>query len=276
MGLQGVILSWSGVVADDESLHLQAINQLLVEENLRPWNLGWPKSGSPGQRELYRLQYLGRPDRERLPALWGDQGRVLSPKQREELLKRKALYYQQALQGQRELPLIPGLAETLETLERLQLKVGLLCGQSAAEVTAFLERFQTCGLALRRLTDGVSYRVTGDDADPIDPMFSPGHWHRLLLQQMELPAQACLSIEATYPGIQAARSAGIPVLALATFFPLHMLQRRANWAVDGHHQVEWERIQNWFASGQDRPSTPVEAEAEAGSCKRCQGEQPQP
>jgi beta-phosphoglucomutase len=79
MGLQGVILSWSGVVADDENLHLQAINQLLVEENLRPWNLCWPKSGSPGQRELYRLQYLGRPDRERLPALWGDQGRVLSP-----------------------------------------------------------------------------------------------------------------------------------------------------------------------------------------------------
>ncbi|MFS8829805.1 HAD family phosphatase [Synechococcus sp. R8-2] len=273
MGLQGVILSWSGVVADDENLHLQAINQLLVEENLRPWNLCWPKSGSPGQRELYRLQYLGRPDRERLPALWGDQGRVLSPKQLEELLKRKALYYRQALQGQRELPLIPGLAETLETLERLQLKVGLLCGQSAAEVAAFLERFQPCCPALTRLTDGGSYRVTGDDAGP---MLSPGHLHRLLLQRMELPAQACLSIEATYSGIQAARSAGIPVLALATFFPLHMLQRRANWAVDGYHQVEWDRIQNWFAGGQDRPSTPVEAEAEAGSFKGSQGEQPQP
>jgi beta-phosphoglucomutase len=100
--------------------------------------------------------------------------------------------------------------------------------------------------------------------------------HRLLLQRMELPAQACLSIEATYPGIQAARSAGIPVLALATFFPLHMLQRRANWAVDGYHQVEWERIRNWFAGGQDRPSTPVEAEAEAGSFKGSQGGQPQP
>jgi beta-phosphoglucomutase-like phosphatase (HAD superfamily) len=85
---------------------------------------------------------------------------------------------------------------------------------------------------------------------------------------MELPAQECLSIEATYSGIQAARSAGIPVLALATFFPLHMLQRRANWAVDGYHQVEWDRIQNWFAGGQDRPSTP---EAEAGSFKGSQG-----
>lgn len=79
MGLQGVILSWSGVVADDENLHLQAINQLLVEENLRPWNLCWPKSGSPGQRELYRLQYLGRPDRERLPALWGSRGGCSTP-----------------------------------------------------------------------------------------------------------------------------------------------------------------------------------------------------
>jgi beta-phosphoglucomutase len=161
----------------------------------------------------------------------------------------------------------------LETLERLQLKVGLLCGQSAAEVAAFLERFQPCCPALIQLTDVGSYRVTGDDAGP---MLSPGHLHRLLLQRMELPAQACLSIEATYPGIQAARSAGIPVLALATFFPLHMLQRRANWAVDGYHQVEWDRIRNWFAGGQNRPSTPVEAEAEAGSFKGSQGGQPQP
>ncbi|MFQ3614937.1 MAG: HAD family phosphatase, partial [Cyanobacteriota bacterium] len=57
MALQGVILSWSGVVAEDEGLHLEAINRLLVEENLRPWD--------PTQRELYRLQYLGQPDRER-------------------------------------------------------------------------------------------------------------------------------------------------------------------------------------------------------------------
>ncbi|MFT0814385.1 HAD family hydrolase [Synechococcus sp. OH20] len=260
MALQGVILNWSGVVADDEGLHLQAINQLLVEENLRPWTVvatqRWPQSGS--QRELYRLHYLGRPDRERLPALWGEQGRVLNPKQLEELLKRKALYYRQALEGHTEWSLIPGLAETLETLERLQLKVGLLCGQSTAELSAFLERFQSRCPALTRLAG--SYRVTGDEA--------PGQRHRLLLQRMELSAQACLSIEATYPGIQSARSAGIPVLALATFFPLHLLQRRANWAADGYHQVEWDRIRDWFAGRQDRPSTPAGG---ASSCKSSQG-----
>ncbi|MEN9226267.1 MAG: HAD family phosphatase [Thermostichus sp. HHBFW_bins_43] len=234
MALQGVILSWSGIVADDEGLHLQAINQVLVEENLRPWDLK--------QKERYRLQYLGQPDRERLVSLWGEQGRVLNPKQLVDLLERKALYYRQALEAQPRLPLIPHLVETLEKLEQLHLKVGLLCGQSAAEVSYFLER--------SHLDRYFSCQVTGDDADP---MLAPGHLHRLLLERMGLPAGDCLSLEATYPGIQAARSAGIPVLAIATLFPLHMLQRRANWVVDGYNQVEWERLQNWFATGRDRP-----------------------
>lgn len=241
MALQGVILSWSGVVADDEGLHLHAINQVLLEENLRPWDLG-----SREQKELYRLHYLGRPDWERLPALWQAQGRVLSPKQREELLRRKALYYQQALQEQKGSLFVPGLAEALEKLERLQLKVGLVSGHAAAEVEAFLERFPCPALA--RLTHDFRYRVTGEAGDP--------QLHRLLLERMGLSPQECLSFEATYAGIQAARSQGIPVLALATFFPLHMLQRRANWAVDGYPQVEWERLQTWFATGQDRPADP--------------------
>jgi beta-phosphoglucomutase len=246
MALQGVILSWSGVVADDEGLHLHAINQVLLEENLRPWDLG-----SREQKELYWLHYLGRPDWERLPALWQAQGRVLSPKQREELLRRKALYYQQALQEQKGSLLVPGLAEALEKLERLQLKVGLVSGHAAAEVEAFLERFPCPALA--RLTHDFRYRVTGEAGDPA---LSPGQLHRLLLERMGLSPQECLSFEATYAGIQAARSQGIPVLALATFFPLHMLQRRANWAVDGYPQVEWERLQTWFATGQDRPADP--------------------
>ena len=239
MTLQGVILTWSGVVADDEELHLYAINQVLLEENLRPWDLG-----SPAQKELYRLHHLGQPDRESLLALWQAQGRVLSPRQQEGLLQRKALYYRQALQEQKGSLLVPGLAEALEKLEQLRLKVGLLSGHAAIEVEAFLERFPCPALA--RLTHDFRYRVTGEAGDP--------QLHRLLLERMGLSPQECLSFEATYAGIQAARSQGIPVLALATFFPLHMLQRRADWAVDGYPHVEWERLQTWFATGQDRPA----------------------
>lgn len=244
MALQGVILSWSGVVAEDEGLHLEAINRLLLEENLRPWD--------PKQKELYRLQYLGQPDRERLPSLWGNQGRVLNPKQLEELLERKALYYHQALTAQASLPLVPGLVETLEKLKQLQLSVGLVCGQSAAEVNF--------ALGLCHLEPYFPFVVTGDEGDTL--LSSPGQLHRLLLERMGLQAGECLSIEATYPGIRAARSVGIPVLAIATLFPLHMLQRRANWVVDGYNQIEWERLQNWFATGQDRPPVLAKQEEE--------------
>ncbi|MGQ9836856.1 MAG: HAD family hydrolase [Cyanobacteriota bacterium] len=247
MALQGVILSWSGVVADDEALHLQAINRLLVEENLRPWD--------PKQKELYRLQYLGQPDRERLLSLWGNQGRILNPKQLAELLERKALYYQQALAAQAQLPLIPGLLETLEKLRQLHLSVGLVCGQSAAEVNFALAAYHLETYFPSVITVDPTDRPE-DKGEPLSS--SLGRLHRLLLERMGLQAGECLSIEATYPGIRAARSVGIPVLAMATLFPLHMLQRRANWVVDGYNQIEWERLQNWFVTGQDRP--PVLAE----------------
>ncbi|MEN9203998.1 MAG: HAD family phosphatase [Thermostichus sp. DG_1_6_bins_120] len=248
MALRGVILSWSGVVAEDEALHLEAINRLLVEENLRPWDLSGPTSE---QKQLYRLQYLGQPDRECLLNLWREQGRVLNPKQLAELLERKALYYREAVGSQKRFPLVSDLVETLEKLAQLRVSVGLVCGQSAAEVNCVLSRCH--------LKDYFPTMVTGDDGEG-DPRLSPGYLHRLLLERMGLQAAECLSIEATYPGIRAARSVGIPVLTVATLFPLHMLQRRANWVVDRYNQIEWERLQNWFATGQDRPPLPVEQE----------------
>jgi phosphoglycolate phosphatase/beta-phosphoglucomutase len=63
------------------------------------------------------------------------------------------------------------------------------------------------------------------------------------LPELNLKPQECLAIEDTFPGIQAAKRAGISVVGVANSYPFHMLQRQANWAVDYLKDLEIDRVQ---------------------------------
>ncbi|NJK62522.1 MAG: HAD family phosphatase [Synechococcaceae cyanobacterium SM2_3_1] len=238
MTLKAVLLGYSGVVVNDENVHAEVINQLLLADNLRPLNLA--------DQQGYRLLYMGHRDAERIRTLWGERGRVLPPKQLQTLLEQKEQLYQQAMQQRSRIPLIPHLVETLERLHRLDLDIILVSGNAAGEVQEVLRRCQ--------LESFFRLQITGSDL-PLDKIDSPGYLHRLALEHLSLTARECLGIEATYPGLAAGQAAAISMLGIATLFPLHMLQRRANWVVDGLAQVEWDRLCRWFATGEDRPPT---------------------
>ena len=55
------------------------------------------------------------------------------------------------------------------------------------------------------------------------------------------PAQ-CLAIEDTPAGITAAKQAGMQVVGIANTYPLHMLQRQADWTVDYLNEIELDRV----------------------------------
>ncbi len=244
--LQAVLFGFSGVILDDEPIQAEVINRLLLSANLRPLNLKDPT--------FYRDEYLGRGDVERLRAIWSDQGRVLKPDPLELLLRQKREIYVEIMAQQLELPIIPDLHQTLLEFQRRGSRLGLVTGVNGGEVDYVLDR-----LNLRSLFTVV---VTGSD-QPQDPGLSPSYLHELALARLEIPATDCLGIEASYPGIAALKTAGITALAIATQFPLQMLQRRANWAIDRYVQLnlklpnndqlmEWDRIYHWFEARQDR------------------------
>lgn len=236
MALRAVLLGFTGVVVDDEHYHAEAINRLLIEDNLRPIDLQ--------DRQTYRLQYLGKPDADRLRQLWGDRGRVLQPEQVIQKLARKQEFYIQQIQELARLPLIPYLVETLERIESLGLQLGLVSGLCHQEIDYLLSRTQ--------LGSRFAVTITGDELTD-KPTHAPGALHQQALTHLGLEPSECLGIEACYTGISSGKSVHIPVLSIATLFPLHMLQRRADWAVDGLAQVEWDRLMNWYATGEDRP-----------------------
>ncbi len=236
MALRAVLLGFTGVVVDDERYHAEAINQLLIEDNLRPVDLQ--------DRESYRLHLLGRADVDRIRQLWGDRGRVLQPDQLKTKLARKQQIYIEQIEELTRLPLIPHLVELIEKSESLGLQLGLVSGTGDAEVKYLISRTQ---LGSRFATCVTGEILLDQDEAGLKILY------RIALAQLGIEPSECLGIEASYAGIAAGQALHIPMLSIASLFPLHMLQRRADWAVDGLAQIEWDRLMEWYATGKDRP-----------------------
>jgi HAD superfamily hydrolase (TIGR01509 family) len=226
--LKAVLFDFNGVIINDEPIHEKLIEQLLLEENLRP------RSGE------FREFCLGRSDRVCLQEILAQRGRVVSEAYLDSLIARKALAYTQALANLDKLPIYPGVEDILFKLSGCQFAI--VSGALRSEIEAVLER--------SRLQKYFPVIVAGDDLTVSKP--NPDGYllaiERLNREcpQLQLSAHNCLAIEDTFAGIQAAKAAGVSVVGVANSYPFHMLQRTANWTVDYLIDLEIERIQQYF------------------------------
>ena len=231
MVLKAVLFDFNGVIINDEAIHEQLIEQLLIEENLRL-----------AAGEFSRV-CLGRSDRACLSELLASRGRVVTEDYLMDLMVRKARAYQRQLEGLEKLPIYPGLADLMFNLRAAQLKLAVVSGALRSEVELVLQKSQ--------LAAYFSLIVAGDDITASKP--EPDGYllavERLNQQHPELNLQPseCLAIEDTPAGIQAAKRAGIPVVGVANTYPFHMMQRQANWAVDYLSDLELERVQQVYS-----------------------------
>lgn len=229
--LKAVLFDFNGVIMNDEPLHEKLIEQLLIEENLRP------RDGE------FRQFCLGRSDRVCLRDLLTNRGRVVSDSYLEELISRKAQAYVQTLKSLEELPIYPGVIDIVAKFRANDWKLAVVSGALRAEIELVLARSQ--------LLDAVSVIVSGDDISTSKP--APDGYllaiERLNGEFADLQIQPadCLAIEDTFAGIQAAKAAGISVVGVANSYPFHMMQRQANWAVDYLTDLELDRLEQFFA-----------------------------
>jgi HAD superfamily hydrolase (TIGR01509 family) len=240
MTLKAVLFDFNGIIINDEPLHQRLIEQLLLEENLRP------------KADDFWQFCLGRSDRACLIDLFANRGRVLTDKSLDDLVARKSRAYRQQLETLEKLPVYPGLADLIFQLRAAHLKMAVVSGALRSEIELVLTRTQ--------LMQYFTVIVAADDISHSKPD-PQGYWlavERLNQQHSDLNLQPheCLAIEDTFPGIQAAKSAGIPVVGVANTYPLHMLQRRANWAVDYLSELELDRVQMTFAGTQPQQFVP--------------------
>jgi len=231
MTLKAVLFDFNGVIIKDEAIHQQLIEEILIEENLRP---------SPQE---YREICLGRSDRVCITELLKRRGRFVSESYLNQLVIRKAGAYHRQLETLPKLPIYPGLEDLIFKIRVAQLPMGVVSGALRCEVELVLNR---AGLAQH-----FSVIVAGDDIKVSKP--EPDGYllavERLNQQYPNLKAQAseCLAIEDTPAGIQAAKRAGMQVVGVANTYPFHMLQRQASWTIDYLHELELDRVQQVYS-----------------------------
>jgi HAD superfamily hydrolase (TIGR01509 family) len=228
--LKAVLFDFNGVIINDEAIHDKLIDQLLIEENLRP------------KRGELRQICLGRSDRACLQDLFGSRDRILSEANLNRLINRKSTAYQQELSNLEKLPIYSGLSDILFNIHAAQLKTAIVTGALRSEVTTVLERAE--------LSTEFPVMVTGDELFPSKPepdiyLLAVKRLNEVYPGLNLLPAN-CLAIEDTFVGITAAKKAGIPVVGVANTYPFHMLQRCANWTVDYLSDLELDRVRQSY------------------------------
>lgn len=238
MTLKAVLFDFNGVIINDEPLHEKLIEQILIEENLRP---------IPGE---FQQVCLGRSDRVCLTELLNRRGRVVSESYLIQLMQRKAQAYQQQLDSMQKLPLYSGLDHLIFQVRSLHLKLAIVSGAMRSEIELVLNR--------AKLAAHFPVIVAGDDITTSKP--EPDGYllavERLNQEYPDLQLQPseCLAIEDTPAGIQAAKRAGISVVGVANTYPFHMMQRQGNWAVDYLCDLDLQWVQQVLSAANPQPA----------------------
>lgn len=238
MVLKAVLFDFNGVIINDEPIHEKLIEQLLIEENLRP------------KRGEYRQYCLGRSDRACLNDILIRRGRFVSDAVLNGLIARKTQAYQSQLQAIETLPIFPGLEDFILKLQAAGIKLAVVTGALRGELELVLNK--------TNLAQYFSASVTADEVKASKP--APDGYllavERLnqIYPDLNLQPSECLVIEDTQAGITAAKRAGMDVVGIAHTYPFHMLQRQANWTVDYFSDLELERIQEVYSRTDPQPS----------------------
>ncbi len=235
MTLKAVLFDFNGVIINDEWLHQELLEQLLIAENLRP---------DPNE---FREVCVGRRDRDCLRALLERRGRVPNDANLDQLLRQKAQTYRDRIDALPKLPIYPGVEDFIYRLRVAHIPMAIVTGAGRTEVDAVLTR---AGFA-----DFFTTVVSGEEVGAGKPA-PDGYLLAVDRLQSAIPtthfqSDDCLVIEDSYPGIAAAKAAGMQVVGVANSHPFQMMQRRANWAVDYLHEVELERLMRYY-EGRER------------------------
>ncbi len=231
MSLKAVLFDFKGVVINDESIHQELIEEVILAENLRP-----------PDKEEYQKICLGKSDRACFQDLLARRGRVVSADYLQNLIESKTRAYQKKLAELESLPIYPEIKDSMAQIQAAGLQIAVVSGALKAEIESILDRSD--------LKQYINAIVAGDDLVASKPQ-PDGYLLAVELlnrndPSLQLRPFNCLAIEDTEVGIEAAKNAGMQVLAVANTYPLHLLQRKANWAIDYLWELELDRIKKVF------------------------------
>lgn len=208
MSLKAVLFNFHGVIINDNFIHKQLIDNILLKENLRP--------SQGNYQELYLKDILAK------------KGRIVSDEYLNKLMEEKAKAYENIVSQMSDLPIFDKVMEFILHLQTHNLNLAIITDTLPQEAEYILQRIN--------VKEYFSVIVGANEVKTFKP--SPDGYLLALKKLNEsnpnlcLKPSECLVIEDTPIGIQGGKNAGMSVVGVANTYPLHFIQRRANWCVD--------------------------------------------
>src|SRR5574337_1137482 len=194
--MRAVIFDFDGVIADTEPLHFESLRRTLADIEIILTETD------------YYADYLGFDDRGCIMEALRINRRTVSPSFVEELMAKKAAVYFISIKDH--LVIFPGVREFVEEAATAY-PIAIASGALRAEIELVLEQI---GIrkAFRHITSAEDVTCGKPNPEPfLHALAGLNHQDSTTL----IPPDACLAIEDSRPGIRAARSAGMKVLAVA-------------------------------------------------------------
>jgi beta-phosphoglucomutase len=234
--LKAVLFDFNGVIIKDEAIHRELNDELLLAENLPPQG-----------KEFWKV-CVGRSDRAGLKELLKLRGRFVTDEYLDKLISKKAIAYRQKLEQLETLPIYPDVVPFIEQMFNSGYKLAIVTGAIRTQVELVVQQARI-GMFFDTIVAGDE--ISQSKPDPAGYLLAIDRLNKLYPDLNLLPAE-CLAIEDTFAGIDAVKAAGIQAVAIAHTYPFHMLQRRGNWTIDTFADLELDRVNKYFESGESK------------------------
>lgn len=218
MSIRAILFDFNGVIVNDEPQHCEALIATLADY------------GYVLDRAGYYRDYLGFDDRECFRFAFEHMGLGADGALLHEAIERKAVLYEQAIRAS--LALVTGSTEFIRTAATEGYRLAVVSGALRREINLILEE--------ARLTEFFRTIIAAEDVTRCKP---DPQGYQAAREALGVPANACVIIEDSLPGLEAARAAGIRCAMLATSHAASQLTTADEVWSDfrGHHpnQLPW-------------------------------------
>ncbi len=223
--LRAVIFDFNGIIVDDEPIHFKLFQRVLGEE------------GIALAEEDYYARYLGFDDRGAFMAGFRENGRSLSAQKLQELIERKADYYQEAIRNQ--VTVFPGVKNLVADLAQT-LPLAVASGALRHEIETIL---RTVGLLDHFRAIIAAEDVTQGKPEPEVYLKALAALNAHGENGKPIEAADCVVIEDSKEGIRGALRAGMKCLAVTNSHPPELLSE-ATAIVKSLEDVKLNFLQN--------------------------------
>jgi beta-phosphoglucomutase len=201
---EAVIFDFDGVIVDTEPLHYAAFQRLL-----EPLGLGF-------SWEEYVATYMGFDDRDAFIEAFKNARDGLNSVRLQEMIDRKAGVFQEIIRCG--INAYPGVVSLIRAIRDHQVPLAISSGALRSDIAPILE---TLGI-----TDCFDVIVTAEDvarSKPDPECYALAHRSLKSRHALELSPDRVLAIEDTPAGIEAAKGAGLLVMAVTNSYPAERL-----------------------------------------------------